>query len=44
MTIDGSGGIKYLKHKDDLKIKENSIKYWARDAKEFLGWELYLPD
>ena len=44
MTIDGSGGIKYLKHKEDFNIKENSIKYWVRDAKEFPGWEQYVPD
>jgi hypothetical protein len=44
MTIDGSDGIKYLKHKEDFNIKENSIKYWVRDAKEFPGWEQYVPD
>lgn len=44
MTIDGSlNSLKYLKHKPGFKIKENSLKYWAGDEKEFKGWELYVP-
>jgi hypothetical protein len=45
MTLDGStNSLKYLKHKPGFKIKENSIKYWVEDEKEFKGWELYVPD
>ncbi len=45
MTIDGSNEtLKYQKHAPDSTIKENSIKYWISDAKDFKGWELYVPD
>jgi hypothetical protein len=45
MTLDGSRKtLKFLKHKPGCDIKENSIKYWVEDEKEFKGWELYVPD
>ena len=45
MTLDGSRKtLKYLKHKPGCDIKENTIKYWVEDEKEFKGWELYVPD
>ena len=45
MTKTGEdGSLKYLEHKPGFVIKENSIKHWVDDLKEFKEWELYVPD
>ena len=44
MTLDGSlNSLKFQKHRPGYKIKENSLKFWVEDEKEFEGWELYVP-
>ena len=45
MTRTGEdGSLKYLEHKPGFLIKENTCRYWCEHEKEFVGWELYVPD